>query len=110
MIREQVSCGKSDGSGAGRTASLTTASALDTDLRMDVSVDKFPTGSGAMAMMTAIARSVGNADYRLRLRVAASGSSLQLLRVQNFAATTIATASTAVPVKLNRGLPSLAPV
>jgi hypothetical protein len=80
-------------SGAGRTASLATASALDTDLRMDVSVDKVPTGNGAMAMMTAIARNVGNADYRLRLRVAATGSDLLLMRVQNSVATTISTVS-----------------
>jgi PKD repeat protein len=79
--------------GAGRTANLAGATSSDTDIRMDVSLDKVPTGSGAMAMVSSIARSTSGADYRLRLRVTSTAGSLQLLRVQNSVTTTIATAN-----------------
>jgi PKD repeat protein len=80
-------------SGAGRTATLPNATAVDTDMRMDVSLDKVPTGTGAMAMVSTIARSAAGSDYRLRLRVTPTGGSLQLLRVQNFTTTVVATAT-----------------
>jgi PKD repeat protein len=84
-------------SGAGRTATLPGATAVDTDLRMDVSLNKVPTGTSAMAMVSSIVRSSAGNDYRLRLRVAANGTAtLQLLRLQASTTTVLAT-SAALP-------------
>ncbi|HEY7069412.1 MAG TPA: PKD domain-containing protein [Acidimicrobiales bacterium] len=79
---------------AGRTIRLTAVSALDTEVRLDVSLDKLPAGSGTNATVSAIARSAGSSDYRLQLRVMASGAAdLRLLRIENFGTTVVATAS-----------------
>jgi PKD repeat protein len=80
--------------GAGRTARLAAATATDTDVRADMSLDKVPTGTSAFAYVSAIARNVGgSSDYRLRWRVGQSGVVLQLFRVENFTGTVIATAT-----------------
>jgi PKD repeat protein len=79
--------------GAGRTVRLAAVSAADTDVRLDVSLDKLPVGSGANATVSAIARSSSSSDYRLQLRILASGAAdLRLLRIENFGATVVATA------------------
>jgi hypothetical protein len=78
---------------AGRTIRLAAVSAVDTDVRLDASLDKLPAGSGTNATVSAIARSAGSSDYRLQLRVMASGAAdLRLLRIENFGTTVVATA------------------
>jgi hypothetical protein len=79
--------------GAGRTVRLAAVSAADTDMRLDVSLDKVPAGSGANATVSAIARASSSSDYRLQLRVLASGAAeLRLLRIENFGTAVVATA------------------
>jgi PKD repeat protein len=79
--------------GAGRTARLASVAAIDIDIRVDVSLDKVPTGTGSPGLVSAIVRSVGgSSDYRLRLRVGSGSTDVQLLRIENFATTVMATA------------------
>jgi hypothetical protein len=72
---------------------LAAVSAADTDMRLDVSFDKVPAGSGANATVSAIVRGSSSSDYRLQLRVLSSGAAeLRLLRIENFGTAVVATA------------------
>ncbi len=73
--------------GAQRSATLTGVSVADVDVSVDLSLDALPTGGGGYYGVTL--RTVGSSDYRLRVRVQPTVTTLQLLRTVNGASTTI---------------------
>jgi large repetitive protein len=61
-----------DSAGTGRAAYLSSVSAADVDLTVDWSSDKPATGGGTYVALAA--RHVGNDDYRVKVKQAASGA------------------------------------
>ena len=74
---------------AGPSAYLNTVSATNLNGSVDVALDKAPTGSGVNNAV--IVRHVGTSDYRVKLRVASTGASLQISKVVNNVETTLKT-------------------
>ena len=74
--------------GASRTASLG-ISGLDVDSRVDLALDKSPTGGGTF--FGSVLRKNGNTEYRARLVARTTSSSLQILRVTAGVEATVAT-------------------
>ena len=64
-------------------------SATNLNGSVDVALDKAPTGSGVNNAV--IVRHVGTSDYRVKLRVASTGASLQISKVVNNVETTLKT-------------------
>ncbi len=65
--------------GASRAVWLGGVSAADVDVRVDLGLDKAPTGSGTQVAL--VARKVGSSEYRLRVHFRTSSRTLQVLRV-----------------------------
>jgi PKD repeat protein len=64
--------------GSGPTATLNSVSAADVDLTVQVGYDKAGTGGGIYSSV--LARRTGSADYRAKLRLTSTGSTLFLAR------------------------------
>ena len=73
--------------GLSRAVSLGSVAVSDVDATVDVSLDKAPSGGGAIVSL--VARKVGSTEYRLRVYARPTGTSLQVVRVVNGAETTV---------------------
>ncbi len=67
--------------GAARAATLGSVSARDVEAVVDLAFDKVPVGNGSYASL--VVRKVGTTEYRLRVRLTATGSFRELMRVVN---------------------------
>lgn len=74
--------------GVSRAATLSSVSAADVDATVDLTLDEPPTGGGIY--VSTVVRKVGSTEYRLRVRLHPSGSTLQVLRVVSGAETVVA--------------------
>ena len=75
--------------GSGPSAYLNSVSALDSETQASFSYDK--PGSGGGAFTSFVARRTGTSDYRVKLQVTATSTSLTLARTVNGAETALAT-------------------
>jgi PKD repeat protein len=73
--------------GQTRSATLTGVSATDVDISADLTLDAPPTGGGVFYGLTA--RAVGSSDYRLRVILHPTSTTLELVRSVNGAVTLI---------------------
>ena len=61
--------------GAGQSAALTGVSSTDTDMVLEVSLDKLPTGSGASVVASSLARRITSSEYyRSMVKVLSTGA------------------------------------
>jgi PKD repeat protein len=74
--------------GAMRFATLTGTTARDTDTTVQLALDKAPTGGGTFVGISS--RKVGTTEYILRVRVRPGLTNLEMVRIVNGTATTIA--------------------
>lgn len=80
--------------GSGPTATLPAVAVADTDLTVDVALDK--AGSGGGTFVSNALRKVGNSEYRATTKFLAGGSvQVQLLKIVNGVSTSLATANVA---------------
>lgn len=73
--------------GSSRSATLGAVSARDAEVRVDLLIDKAPVGNGSYASV--VLRKVGTTEYRLRVRLAATATYREIMRVVNGAETVL---------------------
>lgn len=75
--------------GSGPTAYLSSVSARDTNSTVDVSLSSAPTGGGVYLALTS--RRIGTSEYRLRLRLLPTSTTLSINKIENGTETVIKT-------------------
>lgn len=88
--------------GSSRSATLASVAARDVDARVDLVLDKDPTGGGSYASV--MVRKVGSSEYRLRVRVTPSATYREIMRVVNNVETVLVSQSVA-GVRYKAGTP-----
>ena len=88
--------------GSSRSATLASVSARDAEARVDLLFDKNPTSNGSYASV--VLRKVGSTEYRLRIRVAATATYREIMRVVN-GTETVLQSQTVSGVRYTAGTP-----
>jgi PKD repeat protein len=86
-----------------RSATLASVSARDVEARVDLIIDKTPVGNGSYASV--VLRKVGTTEYRLRVRLAATATYREIMRVVNGTETVLLSQTVAGGFRYTAGTP-----